>query len=114
MVHPDQAIGLPAVGLELRPQRLPDVRELEVDPPVREPGERVVGDGDELVDAHRRVALDAHDVEVVVVRVASGARDRAVRPRLEHVADRVVRGVAPGAGALRHVRHVPTSPAKRA
>ena len=77
------------------------VDEIEVHAPVLEPGERLIGEGDECVDAHRRVLLDPHDVEVAVARVTRRSHDRPVRPRLEHVTDRGMRGIAPGPRAGR-------------
>ncbi len=76
---------------------------IEVQPPVLEPRERVVGHRDQRVDVHVGVVLDAHDVEVVVARIGRRAHDGAVRPRLDHVAHRGVRRIAPGPCAGRDI-----------
>jgi len=62
VTHPDEPLGLPAVCLELGPQRLADVSEIELQATVPEAGEAGVGNGRQLFDARRRVAFDRHDV----------------------------------------------------
>lgn len=87
---------MPALRLKAASQRLGGGDVIEVDSPVREPGERLIREGDKRVDAHRRVLLDPHDVEVEVPWIARCAQDRAVRPRLDNVADSGMLGVQPG------------------
>ena len=114
VAHPQQAQGPPALRLEAGPQRLGGGDEIEVDAPVREPRERLVRERHQRLHAHRRVVFDPHDVEVVVARVSRRAHDRAVRPRLEHVADGGLRGVVPVPRAGRDVsRLAPISAAGR-
>jgi hypothetical protein len=86
--------------LESGAQRLRRVRILEVDPPVRERRERLVGEGDQLGDGHPGIGLDADDVEVVVARELGRPHDRAVLPRLEHVAHERMQAVVQGARAF--------------
>jgi hypothetical protein len=100
--HPEQAQRPPALGFEAGSQRLGGSDEIEVDTPVREPGQRLVRERHKGVHAHRRVVLDPHDVEVVIARVARGAHDRAVRPWLENVAYGGLQGVVPVARSRRH------------
>ena len=95
VAHPHQARGLPALRLEAGSQRLGRSDEIEVDTPMCEARERLVRERRQGRDAHRRVPFDPYEVEVEVARVARRAHDRAVRPWLEHVADRGLRGVVP-------------------
>jgi hypothetical protein len=73
VAHPEQPPGPPALGQEGGSQRLGGVDEIEVQTPVAEPGKRLIGERRQLLDAHRRVLLDANEVEVEVARVARGA-----------------------------------------
>src|SRR5439155_1624918 len=62
VAHHDDAHRPPAPGLEVAAERLGGVDAIEVQTPVREACERVVREGDEGVDAHRRVVFDANEV----------------------------------------------------
>jgi hypothetical protein len=101
--HPHQTLGFPALGLEAGSQRFGGTDEIEVDAPVLEPGERLIGEVRQFLDAHRRVLLDPDDVEGPVARATRRSHDRSVRPRLEHVTDRGMRRIAPGSRAGRRV-----------
>ena len=101
MAHPQEAFGLPASCLEAGAQRLGGIDEIEVDPPVREPCERLIRERRQFIYIHRRVVLDPDDIEGPVARVTRRSHDRAVRPGLEHVTNRGVHRIAPAARAGR-------------
>ena len=93
-IHTRRTVFQP-MALKPGAQRVGHRDVVEVEAAVLQSGQRLVGEGDEGLEAHPRVLLDAHEVVVVVRRVARGAHDRAVRPGLDHVADGGVRAVAP-------------------
>ena len=109
VAHPHQALRLPAEGREPGAQCVGDGHDVEVQAPVLQPVQRLVGDGDEGLEAHRRVLLDAHEVEVVVRRMARRPHHGPVGPRRDDVAHRGVRAVAPGACAFLEVAVGPRS-----
>jgi hypothetical protein len=102
VAHAQQAYRLPAPRLEARTQKLRGGYVLDVDPSMRVAGERVGREGHQLLDAHPRIALNPDEVVGKVVRVPRGVQDRAVRPRLEHVANRPLLGVMPSVHAVRN------------
>lgn len=99
MEHVEQSQRLPAERLEFTTPRLGGADHIEIDAPVCEVGERLVGNGDEFRDAHRRILLDADEIEVPVVGEAGGAHHGAMRPRFGDVADHGLATVVPLAGA---------------
>ena len=99
VAHPDQTLRLKALVLEIASKQLGGVSEVKVQAPVSEPRERLVRKCHEGLSGHTRILFDPDEVEVVVARVAGGTHHGAVRPRLEHVADRGMASVVPGSRA---------------
>ena len=91
MAHPHEPLSQPAERFERLAERLRRAGVLEVDAPVRHPGERLVGERGQLLGAHARVALHPDRVQVVVAR-DSASRERPSRAPTARSGRRTPRG----------------------
>jgi hypothetical protein len=73
--------------VELVAERLGDGRAVEVDAAMLEALQRAIGKRHQIVDAHLRVILDAHNVEIEVPRKSRRAGDHAMVPPLDVVTE---------------------------
>lgn len=95
-MHPHQPRRAEAVSLEARAQRLGHERGVEVDSPMFESGQRLIGESDQLLDAHAGIVVNSHNVEVEVVGIAARSEGGPVLPRLDLMTDELLPPPRPG------------------
>jgi hypothetical protein len=93
--HPDELGREPARRFEVLAVALGHLGIVEVEAPVLEARQGLVGECAQLLGPELRRLLDPDQVQVPVVGVAARPHDRAVRPGLDRVADRVLGVVLP-------------------